>query len=244
MQRLPGDPRVVHPLAHGGAADTDDMARRGQRIAILSTEHWNLLATRSLSWSESFSRATMFLTVLSGAAVALALVAQATNFGDGFTLFALLSLPVVLFVGATTFVRLVEVNNEDVHWVYGMNLLRHAYLDMEPDLEPYFVSGSASDAAAIVKTYGSHGTGTVLGHALVTTPATIAFVNAMIAAILGVIAFMELQMSMTPAFVLGAVIFLIACAFQIWFNRYSAAVYQREHARRDPLGDDPVATPK
>ena len=37
------------------------------------------------------------------------------------------------------------------------------------------------------------------------------------------------------------VIFLIACAIQIWFNRYSAAVYQREHARRDPVGDDPIA---
>ena len=60
----------------------------------------------------------------------------------------------------------------------------------------------------------------------------------MIAAILGVIALMEWQMSMTPAVVIGAVIFLIACALQIWFNRYSAAVYQREHARRDPLGDD------
>jgi hypothetical protein len=244
MERFPGDPRVAHPLAPGGVADTEDMARRSQRIAILSTEHWNLLATRSLSWSESFSRASMFLTVLSGAVVALALVAQATSFGEGFTLFALLILPVVLFVGATTFVRLVEVNNEDVHWVYGMNLLRHAYLDMEPDLEPYFVSGAASDSAAIVKTYGSHGTGTVLGHALVTTPATIAFVNAMIAAILGVIALMELQMSMTPAFAIGAVIFLIACALQIWFNRYSAGVYQREHAMRDPGGDDPVAIRK
>ena len=66
----------------------------------------------------------------------------------------------------------------------------------------------------------------------------------MIAAILGVIALMEWQMSMTPAFVIGVVIFVIACAFQIWFNRYSAAVYQREHGKRDPLGDDPVATPK
>ena len=196
-----------HPLAHGGAADTDDMARRGQRIAILSTEHWNLLATRSLSWSESFSRASMFLTVLSGAVVALALVAQATGFGDGFTLFALLALPVVLFVGATTFVRLVEVNNEDVHWVYGMNLLRHAYLDMEPDLEPYFVSGSASDAAAIVKTYGPmaparsgprahHDAG---NHRLRQCHDR---------RHLGRHRPMELQMSMTPAFGLGAVIFL------------------------------------
>jgi hypothetical protein len=212
------------------------MTRRGQRIQILATEHWNLLATRSLSWGESFSRATMFLTVLSGAVVALALVAQATEFGEGFVLFALLVLPVVLFVGGTTYVRLVEVNNEDVHWVYGMNRLRHAYLDMEPDLEPYFVTGYTDDDAAIVRTYGSHGTGSALSHALVTTPATIAFVNAMIAAILGAVALMEVQMGMVSAVAAGAVVFLAVCAVQIWFNQYSAAVYQREHAKRDPAG--------
>jgi len=235
MERIPADPRT-HPLARGGAADTEDAARRGHRLQILATEHWNLLATRSLSWSESFSRASMFLTVLSGATVALALVAQATAFGEGFVLFALLVLPVVLFVGATTFVRLVEVNNEDVHWVYGMNRLRHAYLDMEPDLEPYFVSGYTDDVAAIVRTYGSHGTGSALSHALVTTPATIAFVNAMVAAILGVVALMEVQMSMVPAVVVGALLFVAACAIQIWFNQHSARVYQREHAGRDPAG--------
>lgn len=235
MERLPADPRT-HPLARGGAADTEDAARRGHRLQILATEHWNLLATRSLSWSESFSRASMFLTVLSGATVALALVAQATAFGEGFVLFALLVLPVVLFVGATTFVRLVEVNNEDVHWVYGMNRLRHAYLDMEPDLEPYFISGFADDDAAIVRTYGSHGTGSALSHALVTTPATIAFVNAMVAAVLAAIALMEVQMAMGPAVAVGAAVFVAACVVQIWFNRRSAAEYQREHAARDPAG--------
>jgi hypothetical protein len=143
---------------------------------------------------------------------------------------------VVLFVGGTTYVRLVEVNNEDVHWVYGMNRLRHAYLDMEPDLEPYFVTGYTDDDAAIVRTYGSHGTGSALSHALVTTPATIAFVNAMIAAILGALALMEVQMGMVPAVAAGAVVFLAVCAVQIWFNQYSAAVYQREHAKRDPAG--------
>jgi hypothetical protein len=40
--------------------------------------------------------------------VALALVAQATAFGEGFAMFALLILPVVLFLGVATFVRLVE----------------------------------------------------------------------------------------------------------------------------------------
>ena len=113
------------------------MARRGQRITILSTEHRNLLATRSLSWSESFSRASMFLTVLSGAVVALApwrrRPASATALSSSRCSLSRSSCS----WGGTTFVRLVEVNNEDVHWVYGMNLLRHAYLDMEPDLEPY-----------------------------------------------------------------------------------------------------------
>ena len=49
------------------------------RLQILSTEHWSLLATRSLTWNESFSRSSMFLSALSGAVVALALVAQASS---------------------------------------------------------------------------------------------------------------------------------------------------------------------
>ena len=73
------------------------------RLQILTTEHWSLLSTRSLSWNEAFSRASMFLSVLSGAVVALALVAQATAFDEGFMTFALLILPVVLFVGVVTF---------------------------------------------------------------------------------------------------------------------------------------------
>jgi len=38
---------------------------------ILATEHWSLLATRSLIWNEAMSRATVFLTVLSAAIIAL-----------------------------------------------------------------------------------------------------------------------------------------------------------------------------
>src|SRR5437870_8755880 len=63
------------------------------RLQILSTEHWSLLASRSLAWNESFSRAGMYLTTLSGAIVALGLVGGATGFGQSFTLFALVILP-------------------------------------------------------------------------------------------------------------------------------------------------------
>ena len=78
-------------------AETTGEATPAMRLQILSTEHWSLLASRSLAWNESFSRAGMFLTTLTGAIVALALVAQASAFGDAFTLFALVILPVVVF---------------------------------------------------------------------------------------------------------------------------------------------------
>ncbi|HEX2350966.1 MAG TPA: hypothetical protein VHI51_21220, partial [Ktedonobacterales bacterium] len=94
------------------------------RAQILATEHWSLLATRSMTWNEVFSRASMFITVLSAAVVALALVAQATAFGPGFRLFALLVLPIVLLVGVATVIRLAEDNAEDFGLVIGMNRLR------------------------------------------------------------------------------------------------------------------------
>lgn len=65
-------------------------------------------ATHPRDELEAFSRATMSLSVMSGAVAALALVAQVTAFGKAFLTFALLILPVVLFVGVTTFVRLVQ----------------------------------------------------------------------------------------------------------------------------------------
>src|ERR687891_1925309 len=53
-------------------------------LQILSTEHWSLLSALSLSYNEAFTRGGMFLTFLSMSFVALALLAQAMSFGDGF----------------------------------------------------------------------------------------------------------------------------------------------------------------
>lgn len=123
------------------------------RIQILATEHWSLLATRGLIWNETFSRASMFLTALSAAVVALALVSQATDYGDDFTLFALLVLPIVLLLGIWTSIRLSVAWDEDVWMVVGMNRLRHAYIDMAPDLEQYFITSCHDDMPGIMKSY-------------------------------------------------------------------------------------------
>jgi hypothetical protein len=179
------------------------------RAQILATEHWSLLATRSMTWNEVFSRASMFITVLSAAVVALALVAQATAFGPAFRLFALLVLPVVLLVGVTTILRLGAANADDFGLVIGMNRLRHAYLELAPELDPYFVTGHHDDVAGVFQSYGL-GYHADLGRVLSATPNLVAAISAVVAGVLGALLAQLLSASDVDAVVVGVVVALVA----------------------------------
>jgi hypothetical protein len=196
------------------------------RLQILTTEHWSLLSTRSLSWNEAFSRSSMFLSVLSGAVVALALVAEATAFGDGFVTFALLILPVVLFVGVVSFARLVAINHEDVGWVVGMNLLRHAYLELSPELRDYFITGSNDDERGVMATYGATPGPGSFAHEFVTTPGMLAVINGVVAGILAGIVALQLGALMAFAVALGVTIALVTCALLV-IHQYRGVVKPR-----------------
>src|SRR3954451_14507652 len=119
------------------------------RLQLLSTEHWSLLASRGLAWNESFSRASMYLSTLSGSIVALSLIGGVDGFRDAFFVVALVVLPVDLFVGIGTWLRMGATNFHDAIAVQGMNRIRGAYLEIAPDLEPYFVMGIHDDAPGI-----------------------------------------------------------------------------------------------
>jgi hypothetical protein len=179
------------------------------RAQILATEHWSLLATRSLTWNEMFSRASMFVTVLSAAVVALALVAQATNFGLQFSLFALLILPVVLLVGLATFVRLGEANTDDIGLVIGMNRLRHAYLELAPELQPYFVTGHHDDHASILQSYGL-GYRLSLSRVLGGTPAFVGAINVVLVGVVAALIAEVLGAPGTASVVVGIIAALVA----------------------------------
>jgi len=211
------------------------------RLQILSTEHWSLLATRSLTWNESFSRSSMFLSALSGAVVALALVAQASAFGEAFVVFSLVLLPVVFFVGFGTYVRLVQANLEDARWVSGMNRLRHAYLEIAPELEPYFITGSHDDETGLAVTAAAAGQhaaamprrASVL-QGLVTTPVTVGVIDSVVGAVLvGVIAG-RLQASMVPSVVLGVAAFLVIFASMAAYYFRAYRMFQRANRPRFP----------
>ena len=169
-------------------------------LQMLSTEHWSLLATRSLSWNESFSRTGIFLSVLSASVVALGLVGGANDFGTEFAIFALVLLPVTLFVGIATYVRLDEVNVEDVVWVAGMNRIRNAYVTIRPGIEPYLVAGWTDDEIGVARTFAMTREPTPANtfvHQFVTTPGMVAVIDAVLAGAIAGIAVPKLVVDST-----------------------------------------------
>jgi hypothetical protein len=177
---------------------------------ILGTEHWNLLATRSLIWNEAMSRATVFLTVLSASIIALALLADATGFGPQTTTLALVLLPVVFLLGLAAYARLVQINTEELQLVLAMNRLRRAYLTIEPGLEPYLTTGHHDDERGVLATYMlDRPTRQWLWvHFLVNTPTIVATVDAALAAAIVVLVLQVAEASRAALVAGGAAAFL------------------------------------
>jgi hypothetical protein len=151
----------------------------------LATEHWNLLSTRSLIWSESFNRLSVFLNTLSASIVALALVANTSGFDGDFRIFAFVLFPIVFFLGLATYVRIVQVGLEDIHLVAAMNRLRRAYVDDEPEIRDYFTTGISDDEAGVWTTFLLDQPRTLPSWAqsVVTTPTVVATLDAVIATV-------------------------------------------------------------
>jgi hypothetical protein len=191
-----------------------------QSLQILMTEHWSLLAARSLVYTEALGRTSMFIAALTGSVVALALVAQATEFGDGFVAFALVLLPVVYFLGIATVVRLGQVNFEDAVWVQGMNRIRHAYVDLAPEIEPYFVTSRHDDDLGVLQSAMAMRSWPGWTQAFVAVPGVVAVVDSVVAGAVGGIAAIGLDLGTGAALAIGAALFAVSLAgFVTWGRR-------------------------
>lgn len=214
--------RTIEPT---NAAHADRGLGDPRAVQILAAEHWSLLSARNLGYQEMFGRATIFVAILSGTIIALALVAQATRFGRETLLVALLLLTVALFIGLMTFVRSVAINLEDARWVEGMNLLRQAYFEIVPELQPYFLTGQPAGADQDSLAHGSPQRTRNLASSLTTTPGVVAALNSLLAGTLvsdvGALAGMRLAVVAT----IGAGVSLVSAVAHV---RY-AARFRRRH---------------
>lgn len=216
----------------GGPEPAGDGIPPAVRLQILATEHWSLLASRSLAWNESFSRGGMFLSTLSGSIVALALVAQATEFGEGFRIFGIVILPVVLFVGIGTVLRMGIANYHDARCVIGMNRIRAGYLEIAPDLERFFVMGTTDDARGLSLTMAVQPATSIVVQMLASSPMLVSVLNSVLAG--AIVALLALQLAAVTAVAigLGALGFAIAMAV---FNLYARREIGRARSEMKPL---------
>jgi hypothetical protein len=204
--------RAVHPA-------TPQVTAGPHTLQILTTEHWSLLATRSLVYAEAMSRTSIYVAALTGAVVALALVAQAADFGTGFVAFALVLLPVVYFLGWATIARLAQVILENARWVQGMNRIRHAYLELEPELEPYFVTSRYDDDAGVLESTTGQVGPAPRYQAFVSAPGIVAVINSVVAGAAAGVAGKALDLGIAWSLVAGGVFFLVSIVFFVVWAR-------------------------
>ena len=234
---------AAEPAPTPGLVGTDVAAAGGvspaMRLQILSTEHWSLLASRSLAWNESFSRAGMFLSTLTGAIVALALVAQASDFGEGFRLFGLVILPVVLLVGIGTVLRMGISNYHDAMCVIGMNRIRAGYLELAADLERFFVMGATDDERGVDLTMAIRPRTSMLVQMLASTPLLVTVLNAILVAAIMALLVTQLGGDIGLALVLAMVGFVVAVGAFVWYARRDIAWAIAEYAPKFPAAPPP-----
>jgi hypothetical protein len=196
-----------------------------EAIQILATEHWSLLATRALTYQESLGRVNMFLAVLSGAVIALALVAQADHFGSAFISIAIFMLSVVFFVGLLTVRRLLMLNRDDYMWVVAMNRIRNGYLALHPELERHFSTSPHDDLAGVLGTLGVDAFGASrmgsLFHSLVTLPGMLGVIVASVGGAIGGLIAAGFGAPPLLVLLMGVIFFLVAIAVVALWGRSS-----------------------
>lgn len=131
-------------------------------------------------------------------------------------------LPVVLFLGIATHIRVVQINTEEIEVMLAMNRLRHAYLEIAPGLEPYFTTGHHDDAPGLAASFllpENPGRLGPWGYFLVNTPTVLATVDVALAAAVVVLAGRQAGAPATIAVVMAAAFLLVWAALISWERR-------------------------
>ena len=237
------DPNTADRAATLAADVTSEHPLGPHAAQILGTEHWSLLAARSLIWNEAQSRATVFLTVLSASIIALALLADATGFGAQTTTLALTLLPVVFLLGLAAYARLVQINTEEFQLVLAMNRLRHAYLTIEPGLERYLTTGHHDDEQGVIATYmytlDRPSRQWLWVHFLVNTPTIVATVDAALAAAMVVLGLQAAEAPRAVAVAGGVAGFLLVWGTLFRLQLHTMRPLRHETPRFPTLPDRP-----
>jgi hypothetical protein len=126
----------------------------------------------------------------------------------------------VYFLGVVTVARLSQVNAEDARWVQGMNRIRHAYLELAPELEPYFVTSPYDDRAGVLQSSMALRRPFRRTQAFVAIPGVVGVVNSVVAGATAAVSAIGLDLGLAAALAAGVAFFVASLtAFALWARR-------------------------
>jgi hypothetical protein len=123
----------------------------------------------------------------------------------------------ILSIG-TSF-RLDSSSYHDVICIIGMNRIRKAYLDLAPDLEPYFVMGRTDDFRGIETTMAVMPGQSTLMAIMAATPWLVSVLNSLLAGAIGALLAVQLGAAAGLAVAIGVGLFLAALAVHGLYTR-------------------------
>ena len=140
-------PRTRPPLRLSDAGDA-----KPAWITLLTTEHYNLQTQRAATIGEANGRASIFLGALSAGLIALGFQGAATGRTAGTTIFEVLVLSSLAFLGVVTFVRCVEISLDDWQFALRITALRAAYTQLVPELADLLPAATGTEQATAMLT--------------------------------------------------------------------------------------------
>ncbi|MFI5778865.1 hypothetical protein [Nocardia sp. NPDC051570] len=198
-------------------------------IAIVTTEHFALQGTQASITSEAVGRASMYLTTLSMAMVALSFAGQATHYQGDFLVFSTVTLVALFFLGLVTFERTLQISIDDHQAARRANRIRQLYLELAPGLSRYLAPPAAdNEISTILYAAGIKSNQTQL---LLTIAGMVSVVNSIVAGVLvGALAFHVTSRPSPLAVGLGVVTFTA-----------SVLIHQRVQLRKRLNATNPLA---
>jgi hypothetical protein len=198
--------------------------QQARRISqFLTTEHFTLQGVRNGAIAEANGRLGHYLSAVGSGIVALAFVANVSELGAVFVGFSVTIFPVLIVLGAATFVRTIQIGIHDARTAQAINRIRHYYVELAPEAAPYLSFPLSDDPDAVRKAMRPFQS-PLQGFA--SAPGPVMLVNSVLCgAFIGILA-----VGLLPAdLILGMIIALVTTVLALVLHAiYASRVWRRE----------------
>ncbi|MBA2489880.1 MAG: hypothetical protein H0V36_11290 [Chloroflexi bacterium] len=217
-------------------------ASRQDLLLIVTTEHTTLQGARAAAISDANGRTGFFLATLSAVVVALAFVAQVSELGEAFVVFASVLLPILLFVGLAIFERLLQLAMENIRCVVAINRLRHYYLEIAPELMAHLTLSPYDDTTGLLVSLGSTRQRVRPWDLVISNAGLVATIDSIIAAVISGLAIWQLGGDLVAAAIGAAIVGVVALTLLFWYLVRTLRAAQRAVGVRFPTSAGIEAT--